>query len=96
MHPAGAGFPEEYAMAVRTALAGLVALLIAPSTALAADSGSNVAPAEPYAIEKVCSDGKYGCTVRMIYPTGTSAMVVHPGSYWYEKPSRQGVVTVRN
>lgn len=82
-------------MAVKSAFVSLFGLLMVPGATLAADSSGPPEQAQPYAIEKICTDGRYGCTVRMTYPAGPSAMVVRPGSYWYAKPSRRGVLVVR-
>ena len=37
-------------------------------------------------IEKNCVDDFYHCKVRMDYAPFQRAMVVRPGSYWYQKP----------
>jgi hypothetical protein len=41
---------------------------------------------KPYVIEKNCTDKFDRCTVRMDYAPLQRAMVVRPGSYWYQKP----------
>jgi hypothetical protein len=41
---------------------------------------------KPYVIEKNCEEGYARCTVRMDYAPHERAMVVRPGSYWYQKP----------
>jgi hypothetical protein len=41
---------------------------------------------KPYVIEKNCTDDIYHCRVRMDYAPHQRAMVVRPGSYWYQKP----------
>jgi hypothetical protein len=41
---------------------------------------------KPYVIEKNCTDDYYHCRVRMDYAPHQRAMVVRPGSYWYQKP----------
>ena len=41
---------------------------------------------KPYVVEKNCADGFNHCTVRMDYAPMQRAMVVRPGSYWYQKP----------
>ena len=40
---------------------------------------------KPYVVEKNCADGFNHCTVRMDYAPFQRAMVVRPGSYWYQK-----------
>ena len=41
---------------------------------------------KPYVVEKNCADGFNHCTVPMDYAPPERAMVVRPGSYWYQKP----------
>ena len=41
---------------------------------------------KPYVIEKNCVEDFYHCKVRMDYAPFERAMVVRPGSYWYQKP----------
>jgi hypothetical protein len=48
------------------------------------DDGSRIW--KPYVIEKNCVDDFYHCKVRMDYAPFQRAMVVKPGSYWYQKP----------
>ena len=76
---------------VRTLLAGLLVFFGAPAAAMAADAGTAPEPTMIYAIDKVCSDGRYDCTTRMVYAPGQKAMVVRPGSHWYQTASRNGV-----
>ena len=74
---------------VLTALAGLA--MLAPTASAADffafgrhDDGSRIW--KPYVIEKNCTHGFNGCSVRMDYAPHQRAMVVRPGSYWYQKP----------
>ncbi len=41
---------------------------------------------KPYVIEKNCVESFDHCKVRMDYAPHQRAMVVRPGSYWYQKP----------
>lgn len=73
------------------ALAGLVCVLAVSPAAMASDAYGNADPGrikiwKPYVIEKNCADGRYDCKVRMDYAPRQRAMVVRPGSYWYQKP----------
>lgn len=74
---------------VLTALAGLA--MLAPTASAADffafdrhDDGSRIW--KPYVIEKNCTEGFDYCRARMDYAPHQRAMVVRPGSYWYQKP----------
>ena len=74
-------------------LAGLIGLALVAPQASAADVFAFVRPDDdairvwkPYVVEKNCEDGFYHCSVRMDYAPHERAMVVRPGSYWYQKP----------
>ena len=78
---------------ILSALAGLVGLAVLAPAASAADffafgrhddEGTRVW--KPYVVEKNCAEDFYHCTVRMDYAPSERAMVVRPGSYWYQKP----------
>lgn len=75
---------------ILTPVLGLLGLAALSSGALASDAygtdqdGTKIW--KPYVIEKTCADGIYECTSRMDYAPFQRAMVVRPGSYWYQKP----------
>ena len=75
---------------ILTPLLGLLGLAALSSGALASDAygsdGDGVKIWKPYVIEKNCADGRYECRTRMDYAPFQRAMVVRPGSYWYQKP----------
>ncbi len=72
---------------------GLVGLSVLAPAALAADffafgrhDDHSIRVWKPYVIEKNCVDEFDRCKVRMDYAPHERAMVVRPGSYWYQKP----------
>ena len=74
-------------------LAGLVGLAVVAPQASAADiftfghpDDGTIRIWKPYVVEKNCEDGFYRCTARMSYAPSERAMVVRPGSYWYQTP----------
>lgn len=75
------------------ALTGLMCLAALAPSASAADffafgryDDDAIRVWKPYVIEKNCVDDFYHCKVRMDYAPHQRAMVVRPGSYWYQKP----------
>jgi hypothetical protein len=75
------------------ALTGLLCLAVLAPAASAADffafgrkDDHSIRVWKPYVIEKNCVEDFYRCKVRMDYAPHQRAMVVKPGSYWYQKP----------
>jgi hypothetical protein len=73
------------------AVSGVLGLLALSGTGLAADAdsgpdGGDIQSGKPYVIVKTCANRNDDCTVRMDYAPDQRAMVVRPGSYWYQKP----------
>lgn len=67
----------------------LAAALAQPAEAADRRSGNHDDPFQiwkPYVIEKDCTYGHDRCRARMDYAPHQHAMVVRPGSYWYQKP----------